>query len=168
MSSGAVSYVPTPSTHKLFTFTRMVSSFQSFLKHKNQTFSLKPEFLIIPLFFLIYQLPKNKKVSLLELIPLKGIQYARSTGTSAIILKMDSRLNTSLIKLPSGVKKVFSTFSLGSLGSVALSDNKKKYDRRAGYNNKFGRKPHVRGVAMNPVDHPHGGRTKAIRYQRTP
>jgi len=168
LSSGIVTYVPTPTTHTLFSFNRSVSALGVVNAGKTRSTSLNSDLSITSLFFLLRQLPKNKKVSLLELIPLKGIQYARSTGTSAVILKMDSRLNTSLVKLPSGVKKVFSTFSLGSLGSVALPENKKKTDRRAGYNNKFGKKPHVRGVAMNPVDHPHGGRTKAIRYQRTP
>jgi len=46
----------------------------------------------------------------------------------------------------------------------------KKYfhHTKSGYWRKFGKKATVRGVAMNPVDHPHGGQSKAIRYQRTP
>jgi large subunit ribosomal protein L2 len=39
---------------------------------------------------------------------------------------------------------------------------------RSGYWRNFGLKPHVRGVARNPVDHPHGGRAKSIKYPRTP
>ena len=123
---------------------------------------------IDPSFFLIRNLPKNQPVSLLEIIPYKGIQYTRSTGTFAKILKMDSRISTSLVKLPSGVKKIFSTYSIGSLGSVALPENKKWANNSAGFYQKYGKKSKVRGVAMNPVDHPHGGRTKAIKYQRTP
>ena len=80
---------------------------------------------VLKSFCLIHQLPKNRQVSLLELYPGKGIQYIRSTGVHAKILKMDSRISTSLVKLPSGVKKVFSTHSLGSLGTVALFDNRK-------------------------------------------
>lgn len=119
-------------------------------------------------FHLIKYLPKNQAVSLLEILPNKGIQYARSTGVSAKIVKMDSRISTSLVKLPSGVKKVFSTFSIGSEGSVALPENKKWGNNSAGFYKRLGKKSKVRGVAMNPVDHPHGGRAKAIRYQRTP
>jgi large subunit ribosomal protein L2 len=119
-------------------------------------------------FFLIKDLPKNQPVSLLEILPNKGIQYVRSSGSFSKILKMDSRISTSLIKLPSGVKKIFSTYSLGSVGSVALPENKKCLNNSAGFYKKFGKKSQVRGVAMNPVDHPHGGRAKSVKYQRTP
>jgi large subunit ribosomal protein L2 len=81
---------------------------------------------------------------------------------------MDSRLGKSIIKLPSGVKKFFSIYAIGTKGSIALPSNKKFQNKKAGYYTNFGFKPTVRGVAMNPVDHPHGGRAKAIRYPRTP
>lgn len=84
------------------------------------------------------------------------------------MVKMDSRISTSLVKLPSGVKKIFSTFALGSEGAVALPLNKKYKNNKAGHLNSFGKKPKNRGVARNPVDHPHGGRNKAIAHQRTP
>ena len=79
---------------------------------------------------------------------------------------MDTRTSTGLVKLPSKVKKVFSIFSIASLGAVALSENKKFKNNSAGYQSRFGHKCLSRGVAKNPVDHPHGGRAKAIRYQR--
>jgi len=59
-------------------------------------------------------------------------------------------------------------YSIGSLGSVALSENNKVFNTKSGFYRNNGVKAQVRGVAMNPVDHPHGGRTKAIKYQRTP
>jgi large subunit ribosomal protein L2 len=46
--------------------------------------------------------------------------------------------------------------------------HKKSANGKAGYWRSFGLKSIVRGVAMNPVDHPHGGRTKAVKYPRTP
>ena len=113
-------------------------------------------------------LPKNKAVSFIELLPYQGVQYIRSTGVFGIILKMDLRIHTALVKLPSGVRKVFSTYSLGSLGSVALPINRDYKNNIAGFRKNKGYKPTVRGVAMNPIDHPHGGRAKAIKYQRTP
>jgi len=119
-------------------------------------------------FFVLGSLPKNKSISLIEPLPNKGIKYVRSTGSSAKTLKMNSLTGTALVKLPSGVKKVFSTYSIASLGSVALPNQKKCKVNKAGFLSNFGKKSKVRGVAKNPVDHPHGGRNKAIKYQRTP
>jgi large subunit ribosomal protein L2 len=49
-----------------------------------------------------------------------------------------------------------------------LPENKRYKNTKSGYWRSFGCKPIVRGVAMNPVDHPHGGRTSTIKYPRTP
>ena len=168
MSSGSITYVPTSTKHQMFQITRLRSVFTRRNATVEQLKFSNPNVIINQSFFLIKQLPKNQPVSLLEVLPGKGVQYARSTGTSARIVKMDSRISTSLVKLPSGVKKVFSTYSIGSVGSVSLPENKKWGNNSAGFYKKFGKKSKVRGVAMNPVDHPHGGRAKAIRYQRTP
>jgi len=59
-------------------------------------------------------------------------------------------------------------YGLGSDGTVALPSAKKMKNNKAGAIRQRGRKSIVRGVAMNPVDHPHGGRTKAIAHPRTP
>lgn len=167
-SGGSITYTQTSTSHELFRYVAM----RSLLARKNKLNLLKNrsslQSSIYQLFFVLIQLPKNQSVSLIELKPCKGIQYARSTGTHATILKMDTRTSTGLVKLPSKVKKVFSIFSIASLGAVALSDNKKFKNNSAGYQSRFGKKCLSRGVAKNPVDHPHGGRAKAIRYQRTP
>ena len=168
MSSGSITYVPTSVKHQMFQITQLRSVFAKKNAAIEQLKFSNPHVIINQSFFLIKQLPKNQPVSLLEILPNKGVQYARSTGTSARIVKMDSRISTSLVKLPSGVKKVFSTYSLGSVGSVSLPENKNWGNNSAGFYKKFGKKSKVRGVAMNPIDHPHGGRAKAIRYQRTP
>jgi ribosomal protein L2 len=109
----------------MFQITHLRSAFSKKNSSVEQLKFSNPYVLIEQTFFLIKQLPKNQPVSLLEILPNKGVQYARSTGTSARIVKMDSRISTSLIKLPSGVKKVFSTYALGSAGSVSLPENKK-------------------------------------------
>lgn len=168
LSCGSVSYVPMSTKHRMFQITQLKSVFSKKNSFVEQLRFSNTNTIINQSFFLVKQLPKNQPVCLLEIIPNKGIQYSRSTGTSARIVKMDSRISTSLIKLPSGVKKVFSTYSIGSVGSVALPENKKWGNNSAGFYKKFGKKSKVRGVAMNPVDHPHGGRAKAVRYQRTP
>jgi large subunit ribosomal protein L2 len=61
-----------------------------------------------------------------------------------------------------------SYYSLVFLGSLSLEEKKKFHNTKSGYWRSLGFKSTVRGVAMNAVDHPHGGRTKAVRYQRTP
>lgn len=168
LSTGSVLYVPSTTKHQLFNLTRFRSSFFKNTQIVNQLKFTEKHIMINNSFFLIKHLPKNQQVSLLEVVPGFGVQYARATGCSAKIVKMDSRVSTSLVKLPSGVKKVFSTYGLGSEGPVALVDNKKWGNNSAGFYKRLGKKSKVRGVAMNPVDHPHGGRAKAIRYQRTP
>jgi len=168
LSTGSITYISTTTNSSLFTLQR----FYNYSKTKlNQYFVLKNLNINLPIqqgFFVISQLPKNKPISLIELFPNKGVQYIRSTGSHGIILKMDLRSKRSIIKLPSGVKKFFSTFSICSLNSTALPTNKLFKNKKAGFKKKFGFKSIVRGVAMNPIDHPHGGRTKAIKYPRTP
>jgi len=168
LSSGAITYVPTNTQHKLFQLTKFYSVLQSFASFHNKLWFLPQHSIINQNFFILLQLPKNQLISLLEILPGKGIQYVRSSGTSASIIKIDTHLNTSLIKLPSGVRKVFSTFSLASLGAVSLIENKLALNNKAGYYSRYGKKPINRGVARNPVDHPHGGRAKSVKYQRTP
>ena len=73
-----------------------------------------------------------------------------------------------MVYLPSGVRKIVSIFSLALPGRSACFEKRLIRNTKAGFRKRFGFKSIVRGVAMNPVDHPHGGRTKAIKYPRTP
>ena len=73
-----------------------------------------------------------------------------------------------MVHLPSGVRKIISTFSLALPSRCAAMEKRNLRNTKSGYARSFGFKSVVRGVAMNPVDHPHGGRTKAIKYPRTP
>ena len=163
LSSGQVTYLI--STKKYFFFNLGIMQ-TIFLKQKNKEILKLNN--IRSLIFLIYNLPKNKKVSLLELFPQKKSQYVRSFNSKAFIFKKDSRINYALINLPSGNKKIFSLFAIGSEGEVFFTEKKKIKINKAGFYKNFGKNVKVRGVAMNPIDHPHGGRTKTIRYQRTP
>ena len=166
--AGSVTYVPTTTTHQLFVITRMYRrhppKFRKYFEGKLHY----PLGIIRQGFYIIAQLPKHQPISLLELWPIRGVQYIRSAGSAGVMIKKDWWTHRSLIKLPSGVRKVFSVYSLGSKGRVALPTKKRFRNARAGYKVNFGFKSIVRGVAMNPVDHPHGGRTKAIKYPRTP
>ena len=164
LSSGIITHLVSTSQHKLFCLNQLHSSFSKLEPYLNG-YSILP---LVKSIGLIMYLPKNKPVSLMELLPYKGVQYIRSTGVFGVVLKMDLRVHTALIKLPSGVRKIFSTHSLGSIGSIALPVNRDFKNNHAGFRKNKGYKSIVRGVAMNPTDHPHGGRAKSIKYQRTP
>jgi len=168
LSSGVVQYVPTTINHRLFLISKFYAHVSRKISYYIRNTILTPNTVIYQNFYIIKQLPKNKPISLIEILPHQGVQYIRSSGSSGFITKMDSRTNISLVTLPSGIKKMASIYSIGSVGNVALTEKKKFKNNKAGFSVTHGKKPKVRGVAMNPVDHPHGGRTKAIRYQRTP
>jgi ribosomal protein L2 len=168
LSSGSATYLPTTSNHKLFILTRLYSFKMKLTRIRTKlTLDFKKAF-ILQGFYLLVHLPRHKPISLLEIAPGKGTQYVRSPGTSAKMTRLSKKLGTSLLTLPSGVRKIFSAFSLSSLGSNALKENNLWSNNKAGYSSKYGVKPIVRGVAKNPIDHPHGGRTKTIHYPRTP
>jgi len=168
LSSGSVMYVQTSSNHQIFMVTKFRNCLYKMSKPAVKLSFICDKILIPQTLYVLLQLKKNQPISLLEIAPGRGIQYARSVGTNAITIKMDSRTGTGLVKLPSGVKKIFSIYSLASPGQVALSVKKKIKITSGGFFKKMGKKSITRGVAKNPVDHPHGGRNKAIRYQRTP
>jgi large subunit ribosomal protein L2 len=120
------------------------------------------------IFHLIMQLPKFKPISQLEIYPSKGVQYVTSPGSVSLLSKVNKKTSLALIKLPSGVHKTFSLYSIASIGTVIVNFKNLKTASNAGFFKKLGKKSLSRGVAKNPVDHPHGGRNKAIKYQRTP
>jgi ribosomal protein L2 len=168
LSNGLITYIPLTVNMKMFNLVKLYTSSLNLNNYFNKLKSLNNDLIISQGFFLIKQLPINKNISLLEIYPYKGIQYVRSSGTHTKIIKINSKFNTVLVVLPSGVKKIFSIFSLGYLGSNKLTEKKFFKNNKAGFNKNNGKKSIVRGVAKNPVDHPHGGRTKTIKYPRTP
>ena len=100
-------------------------------------------------------IPTGTDIHNLELNPNGGAKLVRSAGSSAQISGMDE--NYCIIKLNSGeIRKIIST-SRATIGSVSNSDHQNIKIGKAGRNRWKGKRPSVRGVAMNPVDHPHGG-----------
>ncbi|MGP1923304.1 MAG: 50S ribosomal protein L2, partial [Candidatus Hodgkinia cicadicola] len=84
-----------------------------------------------------------------------GASLARSAGCSCqIVAKL---INGILIKLTSGESKVISGQCAATVGCVSNREHNLNKIGKAGRNRWLGRRPSVRGVAMNPVDHPHGG-----------
>ncbi|KAL1329997.1 hypothetical protein HN51_047163 [Arachis hypogaea] len=92
----------------------------------------------------------------IELNPGQGGKLVRAAGTCAKILK-EPTSKYCLIQLPSGVKKMIDSRCRATVGTVSNPSHGDKKLRKAGQSRWLGRRPVVRGVAMNPVDHPHGG-----------
>ena len=100
-------------------------------------------------------IPAGTEIHNIELSPNQGGKMVRSAGASAQISGTDE--NYCIIKLNSGeVRKVINT-ARATIGSVSNTDHQNIKIGKAGRNRWKGRRPSVRGVAMNPVDHPHGG-----------
>ena len=92
---------------------------------------------------------------------LKGeSKYARSQGTFCYIVDINYDLKFCLLQLPSSKRKYFSLSCFVTIGRNANIYKKYNVIGKAGFNRNLGHSSIVRGVAMNPVDHPHGGRTK--------
>lgn len=93
-------------------------------------------------------------------------KYIRSAGTYGQIVQRS--LNWARIKLPSSIIIEVSTNNYATIGRISNELNKQKVKGNAGVNRRLGIRPTVRGIAMNPVDHPHGGRTNGGRLSVSP
>ncbi len=117
----------------------------------------------------INNIPLGTFVHNVELKPLKGAQLARSAGASMQIIGKDNSYAT--MRLCSGEIRKILLNCRAVIGIVSNSENNLKSIGKAGANRWRGIRPTVRGVAMNPVDHPHGGgegKTSAGRHPVTP
>lgn len=92
--------------------------------------------------------------------------YAKSAGTFCTLLQKQK--NQFLIRLPSGKITSLPINSSGTIGKVSNKLHQRIYIGKAGTNRLMGKRPSVRGIAMNPVDHPHGGRTNGGVHPKTP
>jgi large subunit ribosomal protein L2 len=107
-------------------------------------------------------------VNSIELFFNKGSQYAMATGSKAKILETYKFDRITQVKLPSGKIKIFDMYATCNHSPLLLGTKKKllfdckRYYRFRGFG------PNVRGVAMNAIDHPHGGKTKSLKYPKTP
>ena len=99
--------------------------------------------------------PVGAVVHAVELVPGKGAQMARSAGTSVQVQGRDGNYVT--LRLQSGELRRIHGECYATIGSVGNADHKNIVLGKAGRSRWLGRKPHQRGSAMNPVDHPHGG-----------
>ncbi|MGB0390390.1 MAG: 50S ribosomal protein L2 [Salibacteraceae bacterium] len=101
------------------------------------------------------EIPLGTIIHNIELNPGQGAKMARSAGSYAQLAAKDGKF--AVIKLPSGEMRLVLLTCMATIGSVSNSDHALTRQGKAGANRWAGRRPRVRGVAMNPVDHPMGG-----------
>jgi large subunit ribosomal protein L2 len=106
---------------------------------------------------LLANIPNGTEIHNLELFPNKGGQLIRSAGNSAIILTKEK--NFVIIRLASKEIRLFNQNCRATIGKISNEDYYRLKLGKAGRSRWLGIRPHVRGSAMNPIDHPHGGGT---------
>jgi len=114
-------------------------------------------------------MPLGISVHNLELMPGKGGQMVRSAGGSATVVAREG--NYARVRLPSGEIRLFLTRCMATIGQLGNVEHEGITLGKAGRSRWLGRRPKVRGVAMNPVDHPHGGgegKSSGGRHPSTP
>ena len=114
-------------------------------------------------------IPPGTQIHNLELKPGKGGQMVRSAGGSAQLVAKEAEY--ALVKLPSGETRKISQDCMATIGQVGNIDHENVTIGKAGRSRWLGKRPHNRGVSMNPVDHPHGGgegKTSGGRHPVTP
>jgi large subunit ribosomal protein L2 len=114
-------------------------------------------------------MPAGTIVHNIELKPGKGAQMARSAGSQAQLVSKEGGI--ALLKLPSGEVRRVQLDCYATVGQVGNLDHENVSLGKAGRTRWLGKRPHNRGVTMNPVDHPHGGgegKTSGGRHPVTP
>ena len=150
---GELSYILAP--QKLLVGNKVISSVKADIKPGNS----------MPL----NAVPVGTIIHNVELKPGKGGQIARSAGSYVQVIGKD--LSYTILRLTSGEVRLVLSTCMCSIGAVSNQDNQNQNFGKAGRKRWMGKRPSVRGVAMNPIDHPHGGgegRTSGGRHPVTP
>ena len=115
-------------------------------------------------------IPAGTTISSLEMFPGKGAQVIRSAGSGASLMGVDG--DTAQIKLSSGEVRIFSKECFATIGQISNFEHNAIRIGKAGKKRWLGFRPAVRGSAMNPVDHPHGGgegrQGVGLKHPKTP
>ena len=101
------------------------------------------------------KIPEGTEICCVEIQPGKGGQMVRAAGCAAVLVVKGERFAS--IKLPSGEVRLVSLDAMATIGKVGNPEHKYVSLGKAGRSRWLGIRPTVRGLAMNPVDHPHGG-----------
>jgi len=100
-------------------------------------------------------MPVGTQIHAIELQPRRGAQIVRSAGTSAQLMAKEGKY--AQVRLPSGETRMVLLECRATVGAVGNNDHENVSLGKAGRKRALGQRPHVRGVTMNPRDHPHGG-----------
>jgi len=103
----------------------------------------------------IKNIPVGTVIHALEMKPGKGAQIVRSAGNSAQIMGREGKYV--IVRLPSGEMRYILGECMATIGTVGNADIQNMTIGKAGRSRHLGKRPQTRGIAMNPVDHPHGG-----------
>jgi large subunit ribosomal protein L2 len=129
--------------------------YRTFIGDTLYTYNIVPENLKNGDGCLIKYISPGAIICNIELIPMSGAQLTKSAGTSSLLLKKDDQY--AYIKLSSNKIIQISIYCLAFLGAISNRNFRYINLGKAGRSRYLGNRPTVRGVAMNPVDHPHGG-----------
>jgi large subunit ribosomal protein L2 len=114
----------------------------------------------------IRNIPVGSTIHAIEMLPGKGAQIARSAGTSARLLAREGTY--AQVRLRSGEVRRVHIECRATIGEVGNGEHNLRQIGKAGAQRWRGIRPTVRGIAMNPVDHPHGGRSNGGGHPRSP
>lgn len=115
------------------------------------------------------EIPEGVPIHNIEIMPGRGAKLVRAAGSSAVILSKEGKY--AHVQLPSGEVRLIDQNALATIGQVSNIDHENIIIGKAGRKRWMGRRPHVRGIVMNPVDHPLGGgegRSKSGRPPSSP
>lgn len=101
------------------------------------------------------RIPLGSSIHNVELIPGRGGQIARSAGQQVVLNNREA--GYALVKMPSGEIRKIHESAFATIGQVGNLDHMNVVSGKAGRSRWLGKRPHVRGMAMNPIDHPNGG-----------
>ncbi len=115
------------------------------------------------------KIPLGSVIHAIEMRPMKGAQMARAAGSGAQLMAREGSYAT--LRMPSGEHRLIHVSCMATIGQVGNTEHENQSIGKAGRSRWLGKRPHVRGVAMNPVDHPMGGgegRSSGGRHPCTP
>lgn len=164
-SSGAMCYVPLTTRMFLFRIQMGCNFFTELLRSE-------PNINILwRCCEVLYKLPHATAICYIAPQYNTRILFSKATASSSITHKTaffkKNKIKTQIF-LASGLTKEIDSSVCVLLGHIVPTDKNKFINTKAGYWRNLGKKPTVRGVVKNPIDHPHGGRERTIAWQRTP